>query len=460
MSNPFSYIFSCLFVLLAHGTMLFNVYFNGSYTDENQVFVIAAAVIGLDIVYFFLMLFFRQHTYNVDFMLILILNMSNIFQSCFGAVEFDHRHYITSLAALLASRVGYHVCRNHKWIQKQKVFIWIGIGLLAAVIFAFTGSRSMWITFEKFSIQPSEFMKILLILACATSITEQQNKHTVLGFSIVWENVILFFIAAGICLLQWWCRDLGSIPTFMAIYAAGFLLRICYPKAKFSRKTLFIAAGAVLLAGLVALHFAPDYVRARVFVNIWDDTEGDGFQQSRALIAIAEGGWFGKGPGKGALSGVFAHDSDIVFASVCEEWGLLFALMSVLMILILLSAPLFNPPRSYYHGTMAAGVCAAFTAQMALNIFGSCNLIPFTGVTIPFISTGGSSMAVSGFMAGMLIAAQSPEFHKPGKKKTTKSKPVSRTKTAAGRGAKTASKSGTRSKTKKKPASSGRRAAV
>ena len=59
MSNPFSYIFSCLFVLLAHGTMLFNVFYNGSYTDEHQVFVIGAAVIGLDIAYFFLMLFFR-----------------------------------------------------------------------------------------------------------------------------------------------------------------------------------------------------------------------------------------------------------------------------------------------------------------------------------------------------------------------------------------------------------------
>jgi len=460
MSNPFSYIFSCLFVLLAHGTMLFNVYYNGSYTDEHQVFVIGAAVIGLDIAYFFLMLFFRQHTYNVDFMLIFILNMSNIFQSCFGGVQFDQRHYITTLAALAACRVGYHLCRNHKWIQQQKLFIWIGIGILAAVIVAFTGSRSMWITFEKFSIQPSEFMKVLFVLACATSIAEQQKKHTVLGFSIVWENVILFCIAAGICLLQWWCRDLGSIPTFMAIYAAGFLLRICYPKAKFSRKTLFIAAGAVLLAGLVALHFAPDYVRARVFVNIWDDTEGDGFQQSRALIAIAEGGWFGKGPGKGDLSGIFAHDSDLVFASVCEEWGLLFALMSVLMILILLCAPLFNPPRSYYHGSMAAGVCAAFTTQMALNIFGSCNLIPFTGVTIPFISTGGSSMAVSGLMAGMLIAAQSPEFHKPGKKKTKKSKPDSTARPRQSSSSNTSSKSSTRGKAKKKTSSSGRRAAA
>ena len=69
---------------------------------------------------------------------------------------------------------------------------------------------------------------------------------------------------------------------------------------------------------------------------------------------------------------------------------------------------------------MCAGICAAFTVQMALNIFGSCNMIPFTGVTLPFISMGGSSMVVSGFMAGMLVAAQSPVFRAPKRKKGSK----------------------------------------
>ena len=422
MSNPFAYIFSCLFVLSAHSAMLYNVFINGSYTDQSQVYILAAAVIGLDIVYFFAMLFFRQYAYNVDFMLLLILNISNIYQSCFGGVIFDWRHYITTVAALVACRFGFLLCRNHKWIQQQKKFVWSAIGIVMLANLTLTGSRSMWIELGSFSIQPSELLKPLLVLACATSVTEQQNKHKVLGLNIVWENVILFLIAGAICLLQWWCRDLGSIPTFMAIYAAGFLLRICYPKAKFSKKTLIIAAGVVLAAALIGIRFAPDYVHDRLFVNIWDDTSGNGYQQSRALISIADGGWFGKGPGKGMMNSVVAHESDLVFASISEEWGLLCALMTVLMILILLSAPLFNPPRSYYHGTLAAGVCAAFTVQMALNIFGSCNMIPFTGVTIPFISTGGSSMATCGFMVGMLIAAQSPEFHRTGKKKKSGNK--------------------------------------
>lgn len=423
MSNPFSYIFSCIFVLIAHSAMLANVFFNGNCKNVKEFIILSVAVVGLDIAYYFIMLFYKQHTYTVDFMLLLILNMSVIFQSCFGDVHLSTKHYITCIVSLIASRFGYHLARDHRWIQSKKKYIWLCIGITMVIIFLFTGSRSMWIDLGVITIQPSEFIKPLLAIACATSITEQQNKHKILQFNIVWENIILFGIVAGVCLLQWWCRDLGSIPTFAAIYAAGFLLRICYPKAKFSNKTLIGAGVAVLIVAGIGIYLAPDYVRARLFVNIWDDTTGNGYQQSQALIAIAEGGWLGKGPAKGFLHEVFAYESDIVFATICEEWGLIFGLMTVVAILLISASPLINPPRSYFHGTLCAGICAAFTVQMALNIFGSCNMIPFTGVTIPFISMGGSSMATSGIMAGMLTAAQNPVFSK---QKKTKNKNVAK----------------------------------
>ena len=174
-----------------------------------------------------------------------------------------------------------------------------------------------------------------------------------------------------------------------------------------------------LIVALIALKFAPDYVQERLHTDIWNDKTGSGYQQSHALIAIADGGWFGKGPGNGNLCDIVAHENDIVFATISEEWGLLFTLMVILAILIMLAIPLINPPRSYYHSTMSAGVCAYFIVQMSLNIFGSCNMIPFTGVTIPLISAGGSSMVTSGFMVGMLIAAQSPEFRQPAQKRNT-----------------------------------------
>lgn len=420
MSNPVSYFFSCVFVLIAHAAMLFNIFSNGNYDGVNDVITLGAAVIGLDLAYFFIMPFFRQKTYAVDLMLLLILNMSVMFQSCFGKVHLDLKHLITCIAALVSCRIGYLLCRDHRWIQDKKKFIWAGIGILMVIILLFTGSRSMWIDLGFMTIQPSEFIKPLLVLACAASITEQQNKHQLWKFNVVYENIILFGIVMAIILFQWWCRDLGSIPTFGAIYAAGFLLRICYPKAKFSKKTLIIAGIIVAAAGITAIFLAPAYVKDRLFVDIWNDPDVNGYQQTKALIGIAEGGWFGKGPGNGFLHNVFAYESDIVFSTICEEWGLLYALMTVLMLLVIIAMPLVNPPRSYYHGTMCAGICAAFTVQMALNIFGSCNMIPFTGVTLPFISAGGSSMVVSGLMIGMIAAAQSPVFKALSPKKNKK----------------------------------------
>lgn len=415
--NGLSYFSSALFVLIAHSAMLLNIFFNGNIAQSRDFSILASAVLGLDIIYFVIMLFFKQMTYSTDFVLILVLNMSLIFQSGFGEISLSVKHFITIIAALIACRFGYLICRNHKWIQTKKKYIYILISITVVCIITLTGSRSIWIQFGSFSVQPSEFLKPLLILACATSVIEQQNKQKFLCFNIVYKNVVLFGIIVLICGLQWWCRDLGSLPTFAAIYICGLFFRFCYPKAKFSKKTIIIATVSLAAVAIIAIKYAPAYVQDRLFVDIWNEQTGNGYQQCQALIAIAEGGWFGKGPGKGSLCRIFAHETDIVFASICEEWGLIYALMMILAILIMLVIPLINPARSYFHSTLSAGICAAFTVQMALNIFGSCNMIPFTGVTIPFISQGGSSMVTSGFMIGMLSACQSPVFRKPKKSK-------------------------------------------
>ena len=412
-ANPIAYIFSCLFVLIAHSAMLVNIWFNGNYAETKDVAVLGAAVIILDIAYFVVILFLKQSSYVLDFLLILILNMSVIFQSCFGKVGFDKKHFITCIVCLTACKASYLLCKNHKLLQENKKYIYGAIGVVLLITLIFTNAENMWIEIGSFTLQPSEFLKPLFVLACATSIADQQHKHKLLMFNVVYENIAVFVIMAAICLVQIKSHDYGSLPTFLSIYGVGFLLRICYPKAKFSKKKLIavIAVGVVCL--LVALKYAPDYVQHRLHVDIWSDKTGDGYQQSQALIAIANGGWTGVGPGKGFLSNVFAYENDIVFATVSEEWGLLYALMMILTILVITAVPLINPARSYYHASMSACVSAALIVQMALNIFGSCNLIPFTGVTIPFISAGGSSLMVSGLMVGMLIAAQSPVFKEP-----------------------------------------------
>ena len=312
---------------------------------------------------------------------------------------------------LISCEFGFLLTRNHEWIRKQKKYIYILIFLLFIAIIFFTDNQKKWITIGSFSIQPSEFIKPCFILVCAASIVELHKKIKIGFFYISKDSFILCILTMFIFALQWWCHDLGSLPTFGMIFLCALFCRFCYPKAKISKRMIVIVGLTGVLLLIAAWSFAPEYVQKRLHADIWADRYGDGYQQCEALIGIAKGGWLGLGAGNGSLHKIFAHDSDIVFATICEEWGLLYAFLTVLLILIMLMTVLMNPPKNYYHAMMTAGVTACFLMQMSLNIFGSCNLIPFTGVTLPFLSTGGSSLMSCGFLVGMLKAGQSPLFH-------------------------------------------------
>lgn len=405
-----NYFFIKFFIIITHVIMLANVYLNGTYDSLFDVIKLAVVVIASDLIYYIILGCIDQDAYTIDYLLVLIANISLIFQSCFGGVHFNLKHFITLTAGMIACHAGYLFTRNSFRAEKMRPYCYAGIGIVILIILLFTGDRSMWIDFGGFSVQPSEFLKPLLVLVCASSLSSQQTKKQIGIFSVAPNNIAMVLISAVILGLQWWCRDLGSIPTFAAVAGCAVINRMCYPKAAFSKKKIGALAAGVLILAFAAFKLAPGYVKDRLYVDIWADQYGNGYQQCRALIAMAEGGWLGKGPGAGRLCNVAAYDTDIVFSSVSEEWGMLGAVLFVVLILLLLSTTLINTPKCYYHGTVAVGVTAVFIVQMSLNIFGSCNMIPFTGVTLPFLSNGGTSMVTSGFLIGMLKASQSPVF--------------------------------------------------
>ncbi len=428
--NGLSYAGVIVLMLLTHLSMLGIVLVRGSYDSIADVLLLSAVVLGLDIAYIIVTLCYKQMTYTLDLLLICILNMSLIFQSCFGGVSLATKHLITIAAALISCQAGFLLTRNHEWIRRKKKYIYIVIGLLILSILFLTGGRSMWINIGSFSIQPSEFIKPCFILIAAASIMELHKKIKILFFYVSKDTLYLCGMTLIIFALQWWCRDLGSLPTFAAIFICALFCRLCYPRARISRTAIIVCGVVFVIAAAAAWKLAPAYVQDRLYVDIWADRNGNGWQQCEALIGIARGGWLGLGPGQGNLHRVFAYESDIVFATICEEWGLLTAVLTVILILLMLTTVLINPPKNYYHAMMSAGVVAAFIAQMSLNIFGACNLIPFTGVTLPFLSQGGSSMVSCGFLIGMLKAGQSPLFrhketenarHQPKRRKTAAS---------------------------------------
>lgn len=408
--NGLTYYSAIALLFLTHLSMLSIVLVRGNYEAPADFALLTAGVLALDIVYLIVTKIYKQMTYTTDFMLLCVLGMSLIFQSCFGGVHLSFKHLITCIAALAACQGGFLLTRNHEWIRTKKKYIYGVIGVLILSILLLTGDRSMWINIGSFSLQPSEFIKPCFILICAASIVELHKKIKIVFFYVSKDTLCLCAAALVIFGLQWWCRDLGSLPTFAAVFGCALVCRCCYPRARISKTALGIIGGVVLVVLIAAWNLAPSYVQDRLHVDIWADQYGNGYQQCQALIGIAKGGWLGLGPGQGYLHNVFAYESDIVFATICEEWGLFYAFLMVIVILMMLMIPLMNPPKNYYHAMVADGVVAVFVAQMALNIFGSCNLIPFTGVTLPFVSMGGSSMVTCGFLIGMLKATQSPLF--------------------------------------------------
>jgi cell division protein FtsW len=388
--------------------MLLVVFFKGNYETTTYPILLSTFVIVSDLVYLTILKRKRQLVYTLDYMMLFILNMSVIFQSCFGGVGFSYKQAILSIITLVCMDYGCKIALDYEKLERKKPILYLIALIIMVSILLFTGERGIWIDLKVITLQPSEFLKPVYVLLCATTLTRQHKRKSFLfgRFKYVPDNILLLILTAMIVALQWWCRDLGSLPTFMAVGFCAFLTRVCYPQTKFSKKSV-IALCIIAVAGIVcALKFAPSYVKERLYVDIWADQSGSGYQQCKALIAIAEGGWFGKGAGFGKLCNIPAYDTDIVFSSICEEWGFLVGITAVLSIIAMLCTNLINTPRTYYHGTLVVGVVAVFIAQMSLNIFGSCNLIPFTGVTLPFISMGGSSMISCGFLVGFLKASQ------------------------------------------------------
>ena len=171
---------------------------------------------------------------------------------------------------------------------------------------------------------------------------------------------------------------------------------------------LFLVIGAAGLMGLMVLRFKP-YIADRfsVWRHVWEDPTDAGFQQVQTMTSIASGGIPGLGAGEGNLKDVAAASTDLVFGMLSEEWGLVIAVLAVLCIITLgvFAYRSIIAGRSTYYCIAACAATSMFMFQTILNVFGSVDLLPLTGVTFPFVSSGGTSMIVSWGMLAFLKAA-------------------------------------------------------
>ena len=257
-----------------------------------------------------------------------------------------------------------------------------GVGFLVVTLLVgteFYGAKC-WIIIGGVSLQPSELSKVCFVFAGASTMDRIMNKR----------NLFLFIVySVMICGLLALMNDFGTALIFFCAF-----LVIAYLRSG-SMGTVALAVTALGFAGVIALKIAPHALqRFATWRHVWEDPTNAGYQQVQALTCIAAGGLFGLGPGKGWLRHVFAADSDIAFATISEEWGLIMAVMMVLCIaaLAFFTIRTARVARSSFYSIGACTAAAILVVQAILNCLGTVDVLPFTGVTFPFLSNGGTSM--------------------------------------------------------------------
>lgn len=248
------------------------------------------------------------------------------------------------------------------------------------------GSRN-WISLGSLTFQPSEFVKICFILAGTSTMDRIVSRRNLWGF-------VIYTAFIGACLV--YLNDFGAAAIFFVGFLAIALLRSSsYPNAVLIMVGVGMLAVIVLAAVLAVKHIPHVADRFSGYGHVWEHPfDNKGYQQTQSLMCIAAGGLFGLGLGKGWMQYVGAADTDLVFAFVCEEWGLL---MAVMMIFALAMLGLFvvrsaKVARSSFYTIGASAAMSIFMVQAILNMFGTVDFLPLTGVTFPFVSNGGSSM--------------------------------------------------------------------
>lgn len=302
-----------------------------------------------------------------------------------------------------------------RWLMAAGAVGLLGITLVLGGAGTF-GARN-WIRLGGMSLQPSELAKICYIFAGAATLERLFRKR----------NIWLFIGLTGVCLgTLALMNDFGTA----AIFFVTFLVIAYLRSGDWATLALITggAAGAVVLVMSIKPHIVS---RFAVWGHVWEDVYDKGFQQTRTLSAAASGGLIGVGPGEGWLRKIVASDTDLVFGMLCEEWGLIIAVLAVLSIVTLavFAVRSCKAGRSTFYVIAACAAASLMVFQTALNVFGATDILPLTGVTFPFVSNGGTSMVASWGLLAFLKATDTRQnasfaIRLPSRKKAREAYPV------------------------------------
>ena len=320
--------------------------------------------------------------------------------------------YIATLVLLLIATFQQPI----RWLRNYRYTLLIlGLTLLTATIIlgrnpsGQVGAPALWLGFDSLYFQPSELLKIILVAFLASYMAEQ---HPILRSEQLREHPrspMLSSRIVGPILLMWgisivilvWQRDLGTASIFFIVF-----LLLLYV-ASGSRIILLGGFGLIILAGFAAYNlFDVVALRVDIWLNPWPEADGRAYQIVQSLLAFSAGGIWGEGIGQGLPTYIPVVHSDFVFAAAAEEWGLVGVLTIIACIATLVMRGLRIAIRqsSYsFRSLLAVGLSMLIAVQSLMIMAGVLKIIPLTGVTLPFMSYGGSSLVVTFVIIGLLL---------------------------------------------------------
>jgi cell division protein FtsW len=281
-------------------------------------------------------------------------------------------------------------------VRRVAFFVWLA-AIVCMMALPFVGhaakGATRWIALGPFSLQPSEFVKPALIILVSWMFSEAQKGQGVPGVSIAF---LLYGATIGLLLIQ---PDIGQTLLITVAFGAAFFMA--------GVPVVWIGVlGAVAVTGLASTYFLFDHVASRVN-RFLSPESADTHQVDRAAEAIGAGGLFGRGPGEGVMKRhVPDLHTDFIYSVAAEEYGLVFSLLLIGLFAFLVVRGLLKALKltESYEQVAAAGLFVLVGQQAIINVAVNLNLIPTKGMTLPFISYGGSSMLAMGLTLGMALA--------------------------------------------------------
>ncbi|NPV57669.1 MAG: FtsW/RodA/SpoVE family cell cycle protein, partial [Anaerolineae bacterium] len=290
--------------------------------------------------------------------------------------------------------------RKYKYFLLTAGLVLVGLTFILGTYPTGSGPK-LWLGCCGIYFQPSEPLKLLMVIFLAGYLADRALL-TSRPVTLIIPSAILAGLATALLLAQ---RDLGTALLLILIYFAIIYL------GTGKRRIMVIACVIAVIAGGIGYQ-AFDVIRVRIeaWIFPWLDTGGNSYQVLQSLMGIANGGVFGSGLGLGSPGFIPVAISDFIFSAISEEAGLAGAVALIILysILIMRGLLISIQARNSYHRYLAAGIAIYFAVQTILIMGGNNRLLPITGVTLPFVSYGGSSLVTS-FVAAFLLLIISPE---------------------------------------------------